>query len=214
MDLTDVLMEIEDHLMPRLDVYQKAIYYHLFRHTRAMGEEMGTFAPRPIAQAIGISESAARERIRMMQDKGFIEIRDRNRSGHVLRVKLPSEIPGLLATPTAQPEPNITTLDFYTGRHHVSALLAREGGRCFWCLREITAKTCALDHVIPQHSETDHSFKNVVAVCHGCNSDKHGLEATAFLRSRYRKGLLSNEELEERLTMLRKLQAGELVPVI
>lgn len=210
----DVLKDIEDHLMPRLDVFEKALYYYLFRHTRLLGNESSTFALRPISQAMGISESSVRERIRAMHEKGYLEIQERGRGGHHVRVHLPSEIPHLIPVEQA-PEPiDVETVDFYTGRVYLSALLNRQDGRCFWCLKALTPDSCVLDHVVPQHSTTDNSYRNVVAACHACNSDKQGEEATAFLRSRYRKGLLSPEELENRLSILSKITLGELVPEI
>jgi hypothetical protein len=61
-------------------------------------------------------------------------------------------------------------------------------------------------------STGNNSFLNVVACCHECNALKQGNEATKFLRSRYRAGLLSQGELQERLGILERLKSGLLIP--
>ena len=38
-NLEQVLKDIQDHLAPRLDVYEQAIDFYLFRHTRLLGLE-------------------------------------------------------------------------------------------------------------------------------------------------------------------------------
>jgi len=37
MDVGQVLKDFQDHLAPRLDTYEPAIYLYLFRHTRLVG---------------------------------------------------------------------------------------------------------------------------------------------------------------------------------
>jgi 5-methylcytosine-specific restriction endonuclease McrA len=213
-DLERVVKEVEDHLMPglKLDVIERALYHHFFRHTRLLGRETGLFAVPPVANAVGVSESAARERIRSMHQKGCIRIEDRNKNGHLIRIVLPEEIPGLVPDGAQRPAVDIKSLDFFTGRKYVGALVARENGRCFYCLREIDANTCVLDHVAPRMQRLDNSYRNIVAACHECNAAKQAHEPAEFLRSRYRQGLLSQAELQERLGALEQLQAGGLVP--
>jgi hypothetical protein len=92
--------------------------------------------------------------------------------------------------------------------------MEREGDSCFYCMRSVRADTCALDHVVPQASHLDSSYRNVVVACHDCNSKKAGADARDFVRSLYRTGLLSDSDLSQRLHALDQLQAGELVPDI
>jgi hypothetical protein len=214
MDLARTLREIEDHLMPRLglDVIERALYHYLFRHTHLVGKEAGLFALVPVGKAIGISEGSTRERIRAMHEKGCIAIQERSKSGHLVRVLLPEEIPGIVPSGMEDTPADLASVDFFTDRKYVNSLFRREGGRCFYCLRVITLDACALDHVIAQVNGANHSYRNIVAACHGCNSEKQALDAPTFLRSRYRQGLLSADELQDRLTTLDKLQAGQLIP--
>jgi len=216
MDLTKTLKDIEDHLAPRLglDVIERAVYYHLFRHTHLLGKDAGLFALLPVGKAIGISESSVRERIRSMNEKGCVSIQERSKNGHLVRVFLPSEIPGIVPAEQRAAPIDVASLDFFTDRKYVEALVHREDGRCFYCLCTITSDNCALDHVIAQVHGVDNSYRNVVAACHGCNSEKQAIDAATFLRTRYRQGLVSSEELQNRLATLDRLQTGQLIPEI
>jgi 5-methylcytosine-specific restriction endonuclease McrA len=109
---------------------------------------------------------------------------------------------------------DINAIDFYSNRTYVDALVKREDGKCFYCLRAINPETCVLDHVISKAMRGDDSFRNVVACCHECNAAKQSQDPAAFLRTRYRLGLLSQSELQERVSVLEKLQFGQLVPEI
>jgi hypothetical protein len=104
------------------------------------------------------------------------------------------------------------TLDFFNGRRFLAALLARENGRCFYCLKSLQPETCELDHVISQFNGTNHSYRNVVASCQDCNTSKLETPPDDFLRGLFRKGRLSGDELEERLHELEQLQSGERKP--
>lgn len=214
MDVVRVLRDIEDHLLPRLelDPIERILYYHLFRRTHLTGKDSGLFSLLQLGKALGVSETAVRDRIRTLHEKGCLRIEERSKNGHLVKLLLPDEIPGLIPAAADSAPIDVGTVDFFTGRKHVAVLVAREDGRCFYCLRAINRDTCVLDHVIPRLAATDHSFRNVVAACHECNALKQGAEAAEFLRSRYRSGVLSQSELQERLATLERLQIGQLVP--
>jgi 5-methylcytosine-specific restriction endonuclease McrA len=126
-------------------------------------------------------------------------------------VYLPDEIPGLPSSepPTEQIDPE--AVDFYTDRRFVNVLIKREHSLCFWCSRQL-GSSYVLDHAIPIVKGGDNSYRNIVACCHECNALKQASEPEDFLRGLYRRGLLSQSELEERLLQLRRLLGGELVP--
>ena len=105
---------------------------------------------------------------------------------------------------------DIDATDFFTGRKFLDALLAREGGRCFYCLRAVRRETRELDHVTPRVDGSDNSYRNIVVSCHDCNSQKQGSQGDEFLRGLYRRGVLSQRKLEERLATLESLKAGQL----
>lgn len=163
-----------------------------------------------------MGESKIRDSIRSMDRKGCIQIEDRSRKGHFLRILLPREIASLSleARNNQAPPLDIETLDFFTGRKYLASLLARENNRCFYCLREVTAESASLDHVIAQADASDNSYRNVVVACHQCNSLKQATAGDEFLRILYRKGLLSVIEFEDRNAALESLRSGRLVPII
>ena len=213
---SDALTDIEDYLFPKLelDAWQRSLYYHLLRYTRAIGKESELFGISSLSKTSGLSMDKVRNSIRKMHAKGCIIIEDRSRNGHLVRVLLPSEIPTIVPQREERPEINIETEDFFTGRNYVEDLLAREGGRCFYCLREIDAANCELDHVDPQANGVDNSYRNIVSTCHECNSTKQGRPGEEHIRSLYRDGLLSKAECQDRLSGLDSLRSGKLVPRI
>jgi hypothetical protein len=215
-DWGQVFADFEDLLFPQLslDPWERTLYLHLVRHTRMKGLPSGLFAVGPLSRALPISDFKVREVLRSLHSKSCVRIEDRSRNGHLIHVLLPSEIPGL-SLPTSEPASvDVASLDFFSGRRYVLALLARENSACFYCLRAITAETCELDHLVPQAEKLDNSFKNVVCSCHNCNKAKGSQQAASFLRDRYRANLLNEEELQNRLSTLEAVQSGSLVPEV
>ena len=214
MSFDDAIRDVEDKLTPRLklDVWERSLYYLLFRRTHLEGRTDGSFSIQELAGALGIGDSKVREAIRSMDAKGCVRISDRSRKGHLIRVFLPSEIAGLASSQTPPVEPDIEALDFYTSRRYVSALVEREGSKCFYCLRELTVDSAVLDHTVAQVDGVNNSYRNIVASCYSCNSLKQGKPGDEFIRDLYRRGLLSAHEFEDRSTALARLRAGELVP--
>ena len=157
-----------------------------------------------------MSDWKAREALRSLNQKGCIRIEDRSRAGHEIRVLLPSDLN--LPQKTNEPPPDVASIDFFAGRQYVDALLARESSRCFYCLREVTRDTCELDHANPQVDGFDNSYKNIVVSCHECNKLKQDMGAEEHFRRVFRRNLLSDSELQERMAALEALRKGDLVP--
>lgn len=211
-----IYADIEDILAPQLnlDPWERTLYYYLLRHTRLKGITSGLFAIGPLSKVLPISDFKVREVLRSLHAKGCLKIEDRSRSGHLLYVLLPAEIPNLSRPYSSIPVVDITSLDFFSGRQYVVSLLVRENHACFYCLRAITADTCELDHLIPRAEKLNNSFTNIVGSCHNCNKAKGSDSAPNFLRSRYRANLLSEAELQNRLSTLEAIQNASLVPEI
>ena len=123
---------------------------------------------------------------------------------------LPSEIAGVIPQAIDKAQLDIEAIDFFSDRLYLKPLLAREGGRCFYCLRSIIAESCELDHVVSQMNGRDNSHRNIVCACHECNTTKQAQSASDFLRALYRKGLLNQAEMESRVEQLAQLQSGVL----
>lgn len=214
MDWERIQSEIEDLLFPQrdLDVWERVVYYHLLRQTRTIGIEQALVAIQPLSIALRVGQTKVRDALRSLNAKGCIKIEKRSGQGHFIRVLLPEELGLTEPGNESASNLNLDTLDFFTGRKYVAALLQRERGRCFYCLRSVDVQGCVLDHATPQVNGGDHSYRNVVVSCHECNSRKQGGDAADFLRGLYRRAVLSATELEERIASLEKLQNGGLVP--
>jgi hypothetical protein len=214
-DVETTLKQCEDYLFPAMSmtVRERSIYYHLFRHTRLIGKEQGLFAIDPLASSLGVSTSI-RVDLRSLHQRGCIRIEDRSRNGHLIRVLLPEEIDGVVPTHEPAETLDIELIDFFTHRRYLAALLTRENGACFYCLRQVRPDICQLDHVAAQASGPNNSYRNIVVSCHDCNTTKQATAAPDFVRLSYRRGLLSQGDLEGQLSALEMLEAGKLVPDI
>jgi len=211
-----MIEQCEDHLFPRLkfSVRERSLYYHLLRHTRVIDREQHVFALLPLARALGVSEWSVRADIRKLHSRHCVHIEERSQAGHLVRVFLPSEIDGAIPLSSVPMPVDIESLDFFSDRRFVPSLMEREGNSCFYCMRPVRPDLYALDHVVPQVSRLDHSYRNVVVACHDCNSRKGGSDGRDFLRSLYRSGVLSQSDLTRRLHAVDQLEAGALVPDI
>lgn len=196
-----------------LDVYEKSLYYHLFRQTRLIGKTDTLFKITSSKTNVGLTESTARERLRQLRDKGCIEIVDTRRDGILVSVRTPREIEGCVVTKSTKAEEiDIDALDFYKDISLRPLILNRENSLCFYCLKRLTLDDFAIDHLIPQVEGGDNTYRNVVAACHECNSAKRDASPDDYLRSLYRHGVLSSEELEDRLATVESLRRGQLKP--
>jgi len=209
-----ILIEIEDILIPhyQFDIWERGLYCYLLNQTRFRGLEYSTIPLPSISLALKCSEWQARKVIRLLAEKGCIEL-EQTRKGHSVKVFLPSEL-GIHAQKKAEAPLNIEEIDFFKNREYVSELVARENEQCFYCLSEINIENCELDHVVSQLNGGNNSYKNIVAACHKCNTRKQATTPEDFLRAIYRKGMLSESELEGRLSALESLKNGHLKPVM
>lgn len=222
MDAAEFIVAFQDHLAPKLDMYEQAIYLYVYRHSRLIGEDEAVIGFKSARQklAFGIgkqgtppSEHVVYEKVRSLEQKGCVKILNSERSGTRLRLFLPNEIAGLVPLAGADAPFNIEAVDFFDVPEHREAILRREEHRCFYCLRKIDAASYVIEHVISR-PVGDNSYRNVVAACRQCNNRKGSLVVEEFLRVLYRDGLLTQEDFQKRLAQLVHLRAGELRPVV
>ena len=216
-----VWKQFEDLLAPKLNFSRtdRAIYSHLFRHSRLEGKLQFRFSIAWLARGVSLSMKATRGSVRRLVARGVLGLVERNcRSQHVVRVRLPLEVKGLRATrKTSLPPPHpafskIEEADFMEKQVLRLSLHEREGGHCFYCLRRSPGDRRCLDHVVPQAQGGSNSYRNLVSCCLDCNSLKAERNAVEFVRSLYRDRRLSSEELSGRLRALDDLAAGKLIP--
>lgn len=212
MEWSEIFIEIEDSLIPfyKFDIYERGMYIFLLNQTKIRGLECVILPLSKISEALSCSDWQARKTIRQLSEKGCIEL-EQTRKGHSVRVILPNEL-NIIKFQKSEKILNIDEIDFYQNRSYIVQIIERENNKCFYCLSEITSENCELDHVISQLKSGNNSYKNIVASCHKCNTRKQASDAEDFLRSLYRKGMLSDNEFEERQSALKAIQNGELKP--
>jgi hypothetical protein len=71
-----VCKQIEDLLIPRLklSVYERAVYWHLLRHSRLEGKQQLRFSILWLANSAGLSTSIARKAVRSLVAKGAMQL--------------------------------------------------------------------------------------------------------------------------------------------
>jgi hypothetical protein len=219
-DVALVVKQIQDHLAPRLDTYEQALYLYLFRHTRLVGVAEAVFGfkseRKRLACGIGekgkpMSENTAYVKLQSLEAKGCITIVDTVRDGRRISVKLPTEIPGIMPELVVPLPVDLETEDFFVVEENRARILEREGHRCFYCLRKLANDNHVIEHTISR-PVGDNSYRNVVASCTECNNRKDASSADDWLRTLYREGLLDAATFQERQTHLERLREGGLKP--
>jgi HNH endonuclease len=161
-----------------------------------------------------------RDGLHRLAGHGTLRFIERSYNGHLVEVRLPAEVPvARRKTETSCPskppsQPSLELVDVLRTRTLRQAIHAREGGKCFYCLRRIPGRSRCLDHVVPRAKSGQNSYRNVVSCCPECNWQKKDLAAGDFLRQMYREGRLSREDLSARLGALRALVEGKLRPQV
>jgi HNH endonuclease len=221
-DPLQVWEQLEDVLVPRLHLspIDRAVYARLVRHSRLHGQPRLQFSILQLARDLCLSGDPVRQAVRRLVQFGALRLIERSKAGHVVEVLLPLEIPTIRAEGAASLEPappglpfDLERADFLQNRTMRQAIHAREGGRCFYCLRRLSPTLMCLDHVVPRVDSGLNSYRNLVSSCLECNSHKAEKPAPDFLRWLYREGRLTASELAGGLRALNELAAGKLLPV-
>jgi hypothetical protein len=157
-----------------------------------------------------MAERTCYDKLRSLQAKGCFQIVASESKGTRLRLRLPNEIQGLIVATVHDIAVSFEALDFFSIPEYRLAILQRDGNRCaYCCLRAIDESNYVIEH-IASRPVGDNSYRNLVAACRGCNNRKGKSLAEDFLRLLYREGLLSSDDLQARLDMVRRVQSGEL----
>jgi hypothetical protein len=219
-----VFAQFQDYLAPRLDVYEQAIYLYIFRSTIIEDKREATIgfksARKKLAFGTGKagtvpSEHTVYQKLRGLESKGCIKIVASERTGTRVRIVLPAEIPNLVPLVTDGDANgsaiDIENVDFFSIPENRKLILEREEWACFYCLAKLDENNQVIEHVVSR-PEGNNSYRNVVAACRRCNNRKGDSLADGFLRSLYREGSLSGDELAARIISLNKLAGGLLKP--
>ena len=121
-DVEKVLVEFQDYLAPKLDVYEVAIYLYIFRHSRLIGEEEVVIglasARRKMSFGIGLhgkhmSQYTCRKKLASLKKKGCVEILDTVQNGIRVRLRLPDEIQGTIPKALSAISASLEEMDFF-----------------------------------------------------------------------------------------------------
>ncbi len=224
-DAARVWKQFEDFLAPGLSfsVHDRAVYSHLFRHSRLEGKRDVQLSLDRLALGTGMSRTGAREALRRLEARGVLRLTQRSyQVRYVIRLKLPSEVRAVRAAKNASAQSafvaryhaDIENADFLRYQNLRRSIHQRERGKCFYCLRSLTGHNRCFDHVVPQAKLGGNSYRNLVSCCHDCNSRKKERPAEDLLRWLFRERRISSAELRGRLRALHALKAGKLIPQI
>jgi 5-methylcytosine-specific restriction endonuclease McrA len=218
-----VWKQLEDVVVPRmcLSTTDRAIYSHLLRHSHLEGRRRLRFSILWLSRGTRLSLDSARQAVRRLIDQDALRLIERSKTGHVVEVRLPGEIRGAgiegagsHGSSRLSKDAELETTDFLQSRGLRAAIHGREGGRCFYCLRQIPHRVRCLDHVVPRVQKGRNGYRNLVSCCMECNAQKGESAAADFLRRLYRERRLTSAELTQRLRALDALAAGKLRPVV
>jgi hypothetical protein len=222
-ELREFVQQFQDYLAPKLDTYEQAIYLYIFRHSRFIGKEEAVIgfksARARMATGLGVdgtpmSEGSAYKKLSTLDVKKCIKIVQTEHKGSRIKLYLPKEIEGVVPTVQSTPtEIDIEKADFFNDPENRLAILKRENFRCFYTLKNLDSNSFVVDHVVSRPNGNN-SYRNVVAASREANNRKGASAAHDFLRQLFREGLLSEEELTERLRALDDLKVGRLKPVL
>jgi len=221
-----VWKQLEDHLAPRLRLspIERTVYAHLLRHSRLEGKRRVQFSLMGVGRNIRLSANPVRKAVRRLVAHDALRMIQRSKTGHVVEVRLPEEIPAAginrAASPAAakkesagiRPPVNLEGVDFMKNKPLRNSIHAREREQCFYCLRHTPPSVQCLDHVVPQARSGRNSYRNLVSSCMECNTQKGVTAAADFLRRLYRERRLTAAELAARLRALDALTSGKLRP--
>src|SRR5262249_43850619 len=99
LDGVQLWKDFEDLLAPRLNlsILDRAVYSHLLRHSRLEGKVRLRFPIPWRANNMAITSRRVRLAVRRLIHKGALRLIERSNIGHIVEVRLPSEVGPLRA---------------------------------------------------------------------------------------------------------------------
>jgi hypothetical protein len=220
LDLREFFVQFQDHLAPKLDTYEQALYLYIFRKSRLLGLDEVTIGfkseRKRLATGIGtegrpMSEGTCYTKLQSLEEKSCIKVVRSNHAGNLLRLFLPSEIPGIIPPPAQERIVDIETMDFFDDPANRFLLLKRENYKCFYTLQKLDKDNFIVEHVVSRPAGNN-SYRNCVAASREANNKKGATSAEDFFRRLYRENLLNESEFQDRMHTLAQLKDGSLKP--
>src|SRR5258708_17447219 len=156
-----VWKQLEDQLAPRLrlSVIERTVYAHLVRHSRLEGKLRVQFSMMGVGRNIRLSAKPVRKAVRRLVAHDALRMVQRSKTGHIVEVCLPDEIPGAglnrIARRAAPKEEstgaralvNLAGVDFIQNKPLPNSIHAPERSQCFSCSRHTPPAARTFDHV-------------------------------------------------------------------
>ncbi len=201
--------EFEDYLAPLLGMRagERAMYSYLVRHTRLEGRRVVALGMPALGRGAGLHYTTARINLMRLVRKGCVTVRP-YRKDYVIEVLLPEEVLRGIR-PRDFASMNLRVLRVSKNRILRAAILRRERGRCFYCLRRLVKGHIWLDHVVALACGGSPGEENVVACCQECNHRKGTWPAEGFLRELYRQRRITKAQLRKQLIAVREILRGK-----
>jgi hypothetical protein len=219
-DLERFFVQFQDHLAPKLDTYEQAIYLYIFRKSRLLGVDEVTIgfktARSRLATGSGekgkpMSEQSCYSRLSSLVEKGCIKVIRTNHAGRLLRLSLPSEIPGIIPPEAQEHVVDIEAMDFFGDPANRLLILKREDYKCFYTRQKLDKDNFIVEHIVSRPAGNN-SYRNCVAASREANNKKGNTPAEDFLRRLFREGYLNETEFQGRMKALAQLKDGQLKP--
>lgn len=189
-DISRIIEQFVDFLMPELTPHEASLYVYFLRNTflKSGGREF-RIGKRTIAENYAKGSRGKKTNyahitklIKGLEQKGCIEIGDANREGTLYKILLPEHISLVREKLAVAKEPEEE--DYFNNENKRKQLFERDKWTCCYCGEKVTKKNATLDHLIPQNKGGKHTKNNLKTCCFIYNSIKSGKtyeEAAPFL---------------------------------
>ena len=145
-------MQFEDVLAPRLglNVWDRAVYSYLLRHSLVIGKLRLHFSIISIAAKLSLSKGPVRLAVRRLDELGALRLLERSKTGHLVEMRLPEQIRTLRPGKNAasrdadeSPAAALEAMDLMKTWTLRKTIHDRERGACFYCLRRLPPTSSA-----------------------------------------------------------------------
>lgn len=179
-DLTTLVRQFVDYLLPELTPYEVTLYIILLRLSLLKDESLQSrIGKRTLAATFARGMRGERPNydtisgvIKGLEQRGCIKVGDTNREGTLYTVVLPERVPIVIERLSVKPAPQEE--NYFTDPKKRLELFERDSWVCHFCGDLVTQENATLDHFIPQSKAGGHSKENLKTCCLLCNSIKSG----------------------------------------
>lgn len=178
-ELSIIISQLVDYLMPELTPYETALYLYLFRNSflkNGTGEiQVGkrTIAAEFGKGARGEKSSYAHvsKYLNILEEKRCIKVNGITSKGTMYTVNLPKDIPLVLNKINISLHQNSDD-DYFNDPEKRKEIFKRDDWICQYCGDKVTLENATLDHYIPQSKGGGNTKDNLKTSCLICNSIK------------------------------------------